>query len=132
MVVHNGFASSGHYYSLIKDREKKSEDDIDWIEFNDSLVRPYHLKNLNDETFGQGNRTDKTNKFRNAYILFYERETKYRHVKVKKVVDEKTIFDIEVERCQSDPKVKKEIQPLCVKDRILKHELEHLPKFLVK
>ena len=41
VVVHNGFASSGHYYSLIKDRERQPGVGHKWLEFNDSLVVPY-------------------------------------------------------------------------------------------
>ena len=52
-----------------------------WLEFNDSVVVPYQIKYLETETFGEGvggsSPNHHNNKFRNAYILFYEREAKY-------------------------------------------------------
>jgi hypothetical protein len=82
-----GTAESGHYYSLIKDRRAKG--DV-WYEFNDTMVRPFDVEDMAHEAFGGeekvfwgGGTTSKNmigslrEKFRNAYILFYERETFY-------------------------------------------------------
>jgi hypothetical protein len=81
-----GTADSGHYYSLMKDRKKSSGDDT-WYEFNDTIVRPFDLEDMAEEAFGgeeKVNWSGSSNmmssmreKYRNAYILFYERDTFY-------------------------------------------------------
>ena len=48
VVVHQGTAEYGHYYSYIninKDKEK-------WLEFNDSLIKDFDSKNIESECFG--------------------------------------------------------------------------------
>lgn len=75
-VIHMGTADSGHYYSFIKDNANE------WFEFNDSIVRPFDLKDLAQEAFGGeekfleniGNAKEVKERSRNAYLLFYERE----------------------------------------------------------
>lgn len=47
VLVHNGTAESGHYYSFIKNR-----DDDKWYEFNDSSVREFKVENLPEECYG--------------------------------------------------------------------------------
>lgn len=47
VVVHLGYADSGHYYSYIQDRESKK-----WYEFNDTVVKKFSIDNLAEETFG--------------------------------------------------------------------------------
>lgn len=64
VVVHSGTAESGHYYSFIWTARG-------WVEFNDTLVREFDLKNLPIEAFGGEERT------RNAYLLFYQRSVTY-------------------------------------------------------
>lgn len=84
--IHMGTANSGHYYSLITDRE--GEPDV-WFEFNDSIVRPFKLEDMPSEAFGGTENysfsiattgtttTNQREKYRNAYLLFYEREVFY-------------------------------------------------------
>jgi len=76
-VIHMGTAESGHYYSFIKDGANN------WFEFNDSIVRPFDLKDLAQEAFGGeeklnieniGNAKEVKERNRNAYLLFYERD----------------------------------------------------------
>jgi len=76
-VIHMGTAESGHYYSFIKDNTNN------WFEFNDSIVKPFDLKDLPQEAFGGeeklnieniGNAKEVKERTRNAYLLFYERE----------------------------------------------------------
>ena len=76
-VIHMGTADSGHYYSLIKDNTDA------WYEFNDSIVKPFDIKDLPQEAFGGeeklnieniGNSKEVKERSRNAYLLFYERE----------------------------------------------------------
>jgi ubiquitin carboxyl-terminal hydrolase 9/24 len=50
VVIHMGIADSGHYYSLIQDREKVSEDR--WYEFNDTFVSYFDPRNIPNEAFG--------------------------------------------------------------------------------
>lgn len=86
IVVHMGEANSGHYISYIKDRE--SDDPNAWYEFNDDLVIPFDIEELDEKTFGGETEiyfTDengeqehaKTEKTANAYMLVYERKQLY-------------------------------------------------------
>jgi ubiquitin carboxyl-terminal hydrolase 9/24 len=90
-VIHMGTADSGHYYSFIQDRAKEQ-----WYEFNDTLVRPFDPEDFPSEAFGgeerwsstaystgsttynTGSRSALVEKYRNAYLLFYERKGVYR------------------------------------------------------
>lgn len=46
VVAHNGGAQYGHYYSYIKNENDQ------WLDFNDSNVKMFDLKNLEQEWFG--------------------------------------------------------------------------------
>jgi ubiquitin carboxyl-terminal hydrolase 9/24 len=79
IVVHTGTADSGHYYSFI--REQNTEDGEKWYEFNDNIVRDFDISELANECFGgedsylgQGMVQMKTQKWRNAYLVIYERK----------------------------------------------------------
>ncbi|CAG9317591.1 USP34_6 [Blepharisma stoltei] len=83
IVIHMGTAESGHYYSFIKDRSSGK-----WNEFNDTIVRPFNPEDIPNEAFGgeekwsfsssySSNSTTNREKYRNAYLLFYEREKFY-------------------------------------------------------
>lgn len=50
IVIHMGIADSGHYYSLIQDREKKNEEK--WYEFNDTFVKYFDPRDIPNEAFG--------------------------------------------------------------------------------
>ena len=52
VVVHQGTADSGHYYSFIKEREEDSVNLNDWFEFNDKDVSKFDAQNISTETFG--------------------------------------------------------------------------------
>jgi len=44
-----GECDSGHYYSLIKDRERKNNQ---WYEFNDNIVTNFDENDISNEAFG--------------------------------------------------------------------------------
>lgn len=49
VVVHIGAAEFGHYFSYINvDRQGNEK----WLEFNDSKVKEFNVKNLESESFG--------------------------------------------------------------------------------
>jgi hypothetical protein len=92
IVIHLGVADSGHYYSLIQDRELPDvSDDRKWYEFNDTIVKHFDAKDIPNEAYGGEEKwryyqvTDNTpsiisslkEKIRNAYLLFYERIEPY-------------------------------------------------------
>lgn len=54
IVIHLGTADSGHYYSLIQDREADPSipEEKRWIEFNDTIVTPFDPKDIPNEAFG--------------------------------------------------------------------------------
>jgi ubiquitin carboxyl-terminal hydrolase 9/24 len=53
VVIHMGSADSGHYYSLIKDRELEGiPDEKKWYEFNDTFVSPFDARDIASEAFG--------------------------------------------------------------------------------
>jgi ubiquitin carboxyl-terminal hydrolase 9/24 len=51
VVIHMGTAEAGHYYSLIKDPKAAPGEDV-WNEYNDTLVRPFDVKDIPGEAFG--------------------------------------------------------------------------------
>ena len=51
IVIHIGIAESGHYYSLINEREN-SDNSEKWYEFNDSNVTFFDSNELPNETYG--------------------------------------------------------------------------------
>jgi len=79
ILVHNGSADSGHYYSYIKAGSQG-----EWLEFNDSDVRPFNINNLEAECCGgkqwcdwEKNRSPYERPIeKSAYMLFYQRDRK--------------------------------------------------------
>lgn len=60
ILMHDGFAHSGHYYSFIFDRAKKQ-----WYRFNDHTVSLEHEEIVFTEAFGGQNSS------KSAYCLMY-------------------------------------------------------------
>ena len=90
IVVHSGTSEHGHYYSFIQDREDTSvPEEKRWYEFNDERVREFEIDDIADECFGGEEKWGsmmsmahpmlnmRSEKSRNAYLLFYERITPY-------------------------------------------------------
>lgn len=124
MVIHIGTAESGHYYSLINDRQPhlrgKSSKDM-WYEFNDTRVTSFDPADIPNEAFG-GEETwtstyyssfssysMKSEKMRNGYLLLYERvdpweppadeeEERIRKAETKEVKTEDTSEDLTLDR----------------------------------
>ena len=108
VVVHTGTADAGHYYSYINIKREGQDDimindimnekDAKWLEFNDSSITSFSMKNLEDECFGgtsgsgytavecseatgwaPKNKTTSSGEdnCKSAYMLVYERKKKF-------------------------------------------------------
>lgn len=107
IVVHMGTTDSGHYYSLIKERENGDA----WFEFNDHLVSAFNPDNIPNEAFGgedpefesrlNHHRHDQAmqqiiqdqgrTKTKNAYILIYERSEFIDQQRFNEFTDDRSI-----------------------------------------
>jgi hypothetical protein len=96
VVMHNGNAEAGHYYSYINTNRRKNEEDKDylrpeidhWLEFNDSIISEFNFSKLKSECFGgsienidyMGENSEVAKliggRSKSAYILLYERQKK--------------------------------------------------------
>jgi len=96
VVMHNGNAEAGHYYSYINTNRGKNEEDKDylrpeidhWLEFNDSIISEFNFSKLENECFGgsmeqvdyMGENSEVAKliggRSKSAYILLYERQKK--------------------------------------------------------
>jgi hypothetical protein len=98
VVVHNGNAESGHYYSYINTNRGQCENAEDylkpeqdtWLEFNDSIISQFSFSRLEEECFGgtseeicsiymeDGGEMDRLmgGRSKSAYMLVYERRSK--------------------------------------------------------
>lgn len=97
IVVHNGNAESGHYYSYINTNRGECESAADylkpeedaWLEFNDSIISSFGFSRLEEECFGGsseearmgymgGSEIDRLieRRSKSAYMLVYERKSK--------------------------------------------------------
>ncbi|CAD8125234.1 unnamed protein product [Paramecium sonneborni] len=97
VLVHTGCAEGGHYFSYIKDNQNL------WFEFNDKLILPFDILNLNEQCFG-GN-SNKDNQWgmqnsKNAYMLFYEKVIQSEHetqVEIEDLGEEEQKRDLDIE-----------------------------------
>lgn len=79
VIIHLGIADAGHYYSFVQDRYYDQYGK--WIEFNDTTVKNFDLNHLANECFGFDEKNDagnnNLNRFKNAYILIYDKKKFY-------------------------------------------------------
>ena len=84
ILIHDGTAESGHYYSFIREHKAADKQGAEekWYEFNDNVVRDFDVADLPNECFGgeefysgPGMSNMKTPKWRNAYLVIYERKS---------------------------------------------------------
>lgn len=74
VIIHVGTALDGHYYSLVRERNKDmSEKGIShrWFKMDDETVSEFSIDDLEDESFGGHRHGPK--KRQNAFILVYDR-----------------------------------------------------------
>jgi hypothetical protein len=94
VVCHYGSSEVGHYYSYINvnrnDPYRNHLTKEKWLEFNDSRITEFDLKNFDEACFGSGtgndsnhdefdtmaNKFERLNSNKSAYILVYERKEK--------------------------------------------------------
>jgi hypothetical protein len=55
---------------LIKERSSSNNQ---WLEFNDIDIREFNIKDLKEEAFGYDLSQKNMNKYKNAYILIYDK-----------------------------------------------------------
>jgi ubiquitin carboxyl-terminal hydrolase 9/24 len=77
VVLHHGKAEQGHYYSFINNGNT-------WLEFNDSMVSEINLETVKQYGFGENNNSKSVP---TAYILIYERDTKFEYNNPDKIID---------------------------------------------
>jgi ubiquitin C-terminal hydrolase len=77
IVIHSGSANGGHYYSFIK-----NQNNDDWVEYNDLIVRSWDYKTrLVRDCFGGSSNSDwsswqtQSDNHQSAYMLVYERNS---------------------------------------------------------
>ncbi len=71
-VIHSGTSEGGHYYSFINSKDK-------WFCFNDEFIEEIKMSRIEEDGFGGEDKSlegeFKFEKYKNAYILFYEKDT---------------------------------------------------------
>lgn len=78
ILIHDGGANHGHYYSYIKERQPADGSEAKWFEFNDTRVLPFDPDTIPQHCFGgKHNDSYRGTKSFSAYMLFYERASHY-------------------------------------------------------
>lgn len=71
ILLHSGGADSGHYYSIIRERETGK-----WLKFDDKNVSYFDVKDIPNECFGEHPENKSAyGSHRNAYILVYTKSS---------------------------------------------------------
>ena len=104
ITIHAGTAEVGHYYSYIKNRKTE-----DWLMFNDVMVNEFDSEDIPTEAFGGVERWNSSyassyiantrEKYKNAYLLFYERDKQY----VYRNKDDETLDDLQIDLSSAAP-----------------------------
>ncbi|KAL9110438.1 MAG: hypothetical protein Q9227_004982 [Pyrenula ochraceoflavens] len=86
VLVHQGTAETGHYYSYIRERPTSKLSNDSWVHYNDADVTDFDYRKINECCFGGQDYPFHTPKINNAYMLFYQRvaslesfASRYRH-----------------------------------------------------
>ena len=126
VIIHQGIADGGHYYSLIctdskirstKDSEWTTTENLKWMEFNDRETRDFNFRmNFESDCFGKDEKdiygSSTNNEFeswgsggssKSAYVLIYEKR-EFNDIKLK--VDLQTVK----EKGKTPEEIKKEIE----------------------
>ena len=73
VLVHQGTAETGHYYSYIRERPTSKLSNDSWVHYNDADVSDFDYRKINECCFGGQEYPFRTPKINNAYMLFYQR-----------------------------------------------------------
>ena len=76
VLVHDGTAEVGHYYSHIRERPTPTKQAEKWLKFNDAVVTNFDMGKLDSACFGGHTPENQGEKAFSAYMLFYERSSK--------------------------------------------------------
>lgn len=85
-VIHSGTSEGGHYYSFARAQDK-------WYSFNDEFIEEINVKKIEEDGYGGEDKSNeaefKFEKYKNAYILFYEklRPTESYKAEAKEVIN---------------------------------------------
>ena len=77
VIIHNGSANAGHYFSYIRERDGEAAD-APWYEFNDRRVTTFKKEDLDAKAFGGAYSGMSTHvKSFSGYMLFYQRKERF-------------------------------------------------------
>lgn len=127
--MHRGNANFGHYTSLINVTQDL-EEEPKWMEFDDSKIYPFNMKNFEDECFGMRIRQDYPSNFmgvesnisKSAYILVYE--------KVKKSSLKLKFTEENIQELEKVKSALKDKEKFSFKENILETNFYNLGQFI--
>ena len=118
VIIHIGSLNFGHYFSLAKDDKTEH-----WIQFNDTIIEKFDIKNLAEEAFGSSLRNSQ-NKSNSAYILIYQRT----NIKPINKTDSETINSINMSDTLISSKLERKFKDEYI--TIIERKLAFNPSYL--